>query len=412
MIDVQKDIKNENADSAIQNMLNCFDYIIEQYALEYGTREDDFGNKKTEERLSVLNAREQISSVNQDFYDTVTFIKNIPDIPGVRSCYSKLLNLVDDFLDTFKYPTVKEFWVGLTPYEKGMQGHNEAQMREAANNHPELIDLNDRFENHISIKDYKDAATNMRLILEYMVKQYSQEYAPDLYHESIAAQTEKLLERNIINVSTKSDYDKLRKLGNALGAHITDKKVNVNEVRECCYLISKLEADFFEVFHRPSDKEIPSRDNNDFINVEDIASDCAYRNNTNKNNKYSDDYFRRGDFVYRNGKTYRIFEGQEIELKENITLLRNGQLSIKPVKRVLSKEEQERIREEREQREQKEQLEKRKRTTKIIRTIVIVIIILIILEHLHVPVIFVDLAIIAYIIYRIVKKKKDGKEGE
>lgn len=154
-------------------------------------------------------------------------------------------------MDTFKYPTVKEFWVGLTPYEKGMQGHNEAQMREATNNHPELIDLNDRFENHISIKDYKDAATNMRLILEYMVKQYSQEYAPDLYHESIAAQTEKLLERNIINVSTKGDYDKLRKLGNALGAHIANKKVKVNEVRECCYLISKLEADFLKCFiHR------------------------------------------------------------------------------------------------------------------------------------------------------------------
>lgn len=162
------------------------------------------------------------------------------------------------------------------------------------------------------------------------------------------------------------------------------------------------------MFHTPSDKEIPSRDNNDFINVEDIAADCTYRNNTNKNNNYSDDYFRRGDFVYRNGKTYRIFEGQELELKENITLLRNGQLSIKPVKCVLSKEEQERIREER---EQKEQLEKRKRTTKIIRTIVIVIIILVILEHLHVPVIFVDLAIIAYIIYRIIKKK-DEKEGE
>lgn len=56
-------------------MLNCFDYIIEQYAIEYGTREDDFGNKKTEERLSVLDEREQMSSINQDFYDTVAFIR-------------------------------------------------------------------------------------------------------------------------------------------------------------------------------------------------------------------------------------------------------------------------------------------------------------------------------------------------
>lgn len=408
MIDVQKDIKNENANSAIQNILNCFDYIIEQYALEYGTREDDFGNKQTKERLSVLVAREQISSINEDFYDTVVFVKSIPDIPNVRSCYSKLLNLVDDFLDTFKYPTVKEFWVGLTPYEKGMQGHDEAKMKEAANNHPELLDLNDRFENHISIKDYKDAATNMRLILEYMVKQYSKEFAPDLYHEKIATQTEKLLERNIIDVSTKGDYDKLRKLGNAFGAHISEEKVDVDKVRECCYLISKIEADFFEVFYRPSDKEIPSKDNNNFINVEDIPVDHAYRNKSNKNN-YSDDYFKRGDYVYRNGKTYRIFQGQEMELKEGITLLRSGQLSVKPTKHVLPQKEQEEIRKER---EQKEQLEKRKHTTKIIKTIVFVIILLMILEHLRIPVIFVELAVIAYVIYRITKKKKDEKEGE
>lgn len=390
MIDVQKDIKNENAKSAIQNILDSFDYIIEQYALEYGTREDDFRNKQTKERLITLVAREQISSNNEDFYTTVELVKSIPDIPNIRSCYSKLLNLVDDFLDTFKYPTVKEFWVGLTPYEKGMQGHDEAKMIEAASNHPELIDLNDRFENHISTKNYKDASTNMRLIVEYMVKQYSQEFAPDLYYETIAIQTKRLLERNIIDVSTKDDYDKIRKLGNAFGAHISGEKVDVDKVRECCYLISKIEANFFEVFHRPSDKEIPPKESNDFINVEDIDAGYTYRNNSNKNNHYSDDYFRRGDYVYRNGKTYRIFNGQEIELKEGITLLRNGQLSVKPVKSVVSKEEQEKLRKER---EQKEQLERKQRTTKIIKTIVIVIIVLIILEILGniLPLLFIFL---------------------
>lgn len=380
MLDVQKDIKNENAKSAIQNISNCFDYIIEQYALEYGTREDDFKNKRTKERLAVMVAREQISSINEAFNNTVMHVRNNPDIPSVRSCYSNLLSLVDDFLDTFKYPTVKEFWVGLTPYEKGMQGHDEAKMLEAASNHPELIDLNDRFENHISSKNYKDASTNMRLIVEYMVKQYSKEFAPDLYHENIATQTEKLLERNIIDVSTKGEYDKLRKLGNALGAHISGEKVDVDKVRECCYLISKIEAGFFEVFHRPSDKEIPSKESNNFINVEDIAAGYTYRNNSNKNNHYSDDYFRRGDYVYRNGTTYKIVEGQEIELKEGITLLRNGQLSYKPTRKAET--DPETIRKQREAREEKERLETKERKAKIIKTIVIVIIVLIILEIL------------------------------
>lgn len=380
MIDVQKDIKNENAKSAIQNISNCFDYIIEQYALEYGTREDDFRNKQTKERLTTLVAREQVSPINEAFYNTVMHVRNNPDIPSVRSCYSNLLNLVDDFLDTFKYPTVKEFWVGLTPYEKGMQGHDEAKMLEAASNHPELIDLNDRFENHISSKNYKDASTNMRLIVEYMVKQYCQEFASDLYYETIAIQSKELLERNIIDVSTKDDYDKLRKLGNGLGAHISGEKVDVDKVRECCYLISKIEADFFEVFHRPSDKEIPSKESNNFINVEDIAAGYTYRNNSNKNNHYSDDYFKRGDFVYRNGKTYKIIDGQEIELKEGITLLRNGQLSYKPTRKAET--DPETIRKQREAREEKERLETKERKTKIIKTIVIVIIVLIILEIL------------------------------
>lgn len=379
MLNVQNDIKNENAKSAIQNILNCFDYIIEQYALEYGTRDDNFRNKKTKERLSVLITREQISPINKAFYNTVMHVRNNPDIPSIRSCYTNLLNLVDDFLDIFKYPTVKEFWTGLTPLEKALEGHDEAKMIEAMNNHPILIDLNDRLESHMESKNYEDAATNMRLIMEYISKQCAQEYAPDLYYEKLATQTEELLKRNIVDGPIKDAFDKIRKLGNALGAHLPKEKANVVDMRNCYFLLLNMQYDFLEVFHRPSDKEIPSKDNNNFINVEDIPVDHAYRNKSNKNN-YSDDYFRRGNFVYRNGKTYRIFQGEELELKEGITLLRDGKLSYRPSHKAET--DPEKIRKQREAKEEKERLEKKEHKAKIIRIIVIVIIVLIILEVL------------------------------
>lgn len=254
MIQVQKNIKENDISCAMINMEKCLEYMVDQCVREL---RGDLGNLNFLERLMKLVNDGQMSKQYSNLYNIIVQERNTTDIQRVRGIYSEIIQAVDSFLDGFEYPSFKKFISEVKTDEiKKTRKVNIARVNEAFQNHPKLVKLNQRVGEHIDNKNYEDAATNMRLSVEYMVLQYVKEYAQDLYPENLATSITELRNRNLISADTADDWHVVRKIGNKVGAHLNETPLNIEEIRECYGKYTFTTYEFYEDFLYPSSKEI------------------------------------------------------------------------------------------------------------------------------------------------------------
>lgn len=258
MLQIQRDIKNNNLQSAMINIENCMKYMVDQLVREcrgdLQLKELDWKNRF----VGLINGGTISKSFVTAFNGTVKD-RDTTDVQIVRSHYSSLINNVDEFLDKMEYPTFKldrskiqkDFSQSFT-----MSGEDFIAINNASQNHPNLLKLNGRISEHIKNKNFEDAATNMRLAVEYMILQYVKEYAQDLSPENLSTKITELGNRNLISAQTADSWHKVRKLGNKIGAHYNEEILNIDEIRNCAFVLDNSQNEFYKRFPAPSTKEI------------------------------------------------------------------------------------------------------------------------------------------------------------
>lgn len=244
-----------NMNGTLNEVGQCIAYIIEQIGKGAPGfyKEMDLG-----QRVRFLDNADRLPASYLDVYEGYLRLRqNGCDNGSMRRMIGQLLGMVEAFLEDFPYPSFKDFYPSPGAPRNPADEFDVTPVLLYSNNHPELVRLHSRVDTHIQNQFYEDAATNLRLELEYILLQYVKEFVPELYPESISTKITELHNRGYISDEIEDWMHRIRKMGNKEGAHYNEEPVDVEELKVCFYNMERVEAEFLRRFPHPSQKPIP-----------------------------------------------------------------------------------------------------------------------------------------------------------
>lgn len=244
-----------NMNGTLNEVGQCIAYIIEQTGkgMPGFYKEMDL-----DKRVRFLDNADRLPAGYREVYEEYLRLRqNGCDNGSIRRMIGQLLGLVEAFLEDFPYPSFKDFYQSPGAPRNPADEFDVTPVFLYADNHPELVRLRSRSDAHIQNQFYEDAATNLRLELEYILLQYVKEFVPELYPESISTKITELHNRGYISDEIADWMHRIRKMGNKEGAHYNEAPVDVEELKTCFYNMQRVEAEFLRRFPHPSGKQIP-----------------------------------------------------------------------------------------------------------------------------------------------------------